>query len=135
MNLITRLGLDARLRREGLVHSGTNLAVDGGVVIHIDFADLTGGATIPVYGQSEVMRELDSAAGRRGLDIIYEAEEVALHGLDTDQPQVTWRLPDARRRLPSDTPLFLTSRPPDRRALHAVAPSAASSRRYAERRG
>lgn len=49
VDLMARLGLDARLRVEGLVEEGFNLA-DGERLIRIDVADLTG-KTVTVYGQ------------------------------------------------------------------------------------
>ena len=90
MALMDRLGLGARMHREGLVHGGTQLACDG-ELFRIDMQALTGGATIMVYGQSEVMRDLNDAAAERGLNVIYDAEEVALHDLATDLPSVSWR--------------------------------------------
>ena len=41
VSLMDRLGLDARLRAEGIPHDGFNLA-DGERLIRIDIADLTG---------------------------------------------------------------------------------------------
>jgi p-hydroxybenzoate 3-monooxygenase len=90
MALMDRLGLGARMHREGLVHGGTQLACDG-ELFRIDMQALTGGATVMVYGQSEVMRDLNDAAAERGLNVIYDAEEVALHDLDSDRPSVSWR--------------------------------------------
>jgi p-hydroxybenzoate 3-monooxygenase len=90
VDLMERLGIGARMRREGLVHGGTNLAVDGRM-FHIDFAKLTGGSTIMVYGQSEVMKDLGIAADERGLNIIYESQDVQPQALDSDKPYVTWR--------------------------------------------
>ncbi len=90
VDLMERLGIAARARREGLVHGGTNLAV-GGSRFHVDFAELTGGATIMVYGQSEVMRDLAEAADQRGLNIVYEAEQVSLSDVDQEIPLVAWR--------------------------------------------
>ena len=89
VDLLARLGLDARLRREGLVHTGTNISCDDDS-FRIDFADLTGGSTVVVYGQSEVMADLTAAADARGLDLRHECAEVALHDLDTDHPHVTF---------------------------------------------
>jgi p-hydroxybenzoate 3-monooxygenase len=83
-----RLEVGARMRREGLPHGGTNLAVDG-EMFHVDFAALTGGSTIMVYGQSEVIKDLDEAARARGVDVRYEAEGVAIEGLP-GQPTITW---------------------------------------------
>lgn len=101
VDLMERLDVGVRLRREGLVHSGTNLSVDG-ELFRIDFADLTGGATIMVYGQSEVMKDLGAAADDRGLSIIYEAEEVAPHGLDSAAPYVSWRKDGESHRVRCD---------------------------------
>jgi len=101
VGLLRRLGLAGRLEREGLVHGGTNVSIDGRV-FRIDMAALTGGATVTVYGQQEVMRDLFDAAELRGLDIRWNASDVALTGLDGDRPVVTWREGDAARRLTCD---------------------------------
>ena len=55
-----RLGVDARVNREGLVHGGINLVCDGNM-FHIDLAGLTG-SMVTVYGQSEVMKDLFDAS-------------------------------------------------------------------------
>ena len=89
VDLLRRLGLNARMEREGLVHGGTNLALDG-ELFHIDLAALTGGRHVVVYGQQEVMKDLFDAAPARGVEIVWNAEDVALHGLDGDEPIVTW---------------------------------------------
>ena len=88
--LMARLGLDRRLKREGLVHSGTVLSVDGDA-FRIDFAALTGGATVTVYGQQEVMKDLFDAAETRGLDVAFDAEDLRIEGVDTDRPSVRYR--------------------------------------------
>jgi p-hydroxybenzoate 3-monooxygenase len=89
VDIMARLGLDARLRAEGLVHDGFNLA-DGERLIHIDLAGLTGGHVV-VYGQTELTRDLMEAASARSLEVIYEAADAALHDIDGDAPSVTWR--------------------------------------------
>ncbi|MDR6113039.1 MULTISPECIES: 4-hydroxybenzoate 3-monooxygenase [unclassified Sphingomonas] len=99
--LMRRLGLSARLEREGLVHGGTNLALDG-EVFRIDMAALTGGSTVTVYGQQEVMRDLFDAAEDRGVSIVWNAADVTLAGLDSDRPSVTWRQDGAEHRLDCD---------------------------------
>lgn len=89
VGLMERLGLDARMRAEGLPHGGFNLA-DGERLIRIDIAELTG-KEVMVYGQTEMTRDLMEACAPRGLEVIYAAEDVALHGIDGDAPFVTWR--------------------------------------------
>src|SRR5918912_170474 len=48
VDLLGRLGVDGRLRREGLVHRGLELRF-GGRGHRIDLAGLTGGGTITTY--------------------------------------------------------------------------------------
>ena len=87
-DLMARLGIDARLKAEGMPHDGFYLA-DGEKLIHIDVGDLTG-KTVTVYGQTEVTRDLMAFAPERGLEVVYEAEDVALHDVETDAPYLTY---------------------------------------------
>ena len=89
VSLMERLGLDARLKAEGLPHDGFNLA-DGERLIRIDVAELTGKHVV-VYGQTELTRDLMDAREERGLEVVYEAEDVALHDIAGDAPFVTYR--------------------------------------------
>ncbi|MGW8280639.1 4-hydroxybenzoate 3-monooxygenase [Sphingomonas aurantiaca] len=93
VDLMHRLGIADRLVAEGLIHGGTNLSLDG-ELFHIDMAALTGGSTVTVYGQQEVMKDLFDAAGPRGVDIVWNAQDVHLHDVDSDAPSVTWTTPD-----------------------------------------
>jgi p-hydroxybenzoate 3-monooxygenase len=101
VELMTQLGIGARVGREGLVHSGTTLAVDGDP-FHVDFNELVDGAAITVYGQSEVMKDLNQAADERGLVIHYECTDVRPEGLDTDTPRITWKSPAGEHTLRCD---------------------------------
>ncbi len=87
-DLLHRLGIDERLNREGLLEKGFCLA-DGERLIRIDTFGLTG-KHVTIYGQTEVTRDLMDAAPSRGLEIIYEAADVALHGIESDAPFVTY---------------------------------------------
>ena len=97
VSLMQRLGLDTRLKAEGLVEAGFNLA-DGERLIRIDIQKLTG-KHVTVYGQTEVTRDLMEAAPGRGLQIVYEAGAVALHDIDTDAPFVTYTENGTPKRL------------------------------------
>ena len=100
VDTLTRLGLDARLRARGLTHGGINLANDG-ALFRIDLEALTGGSTVTVYGQQEVMHDLFEAANRMTLPVVFDAEEVAIGGLE-DKPFVTYRAHGAAGRLDCD---------------------------------
>jgi p-hydroxybenzoate 3-monooxygenase len=88
VEMVARLGLDARLKVEGLPHDGFNLA-DGDRLIRIDIADLIGKHVV-VYGQTELTRDLMDAREERGIEVIYEAGGVALHDVESDAPFVTY---------------------------------------------
>lgn len=101
VDLMHRLGLTKRLVREGLVHGGTNLSLDGRL-FRIDMAALTGGSTVTVYGQQEVMRDLFDAAEANDLSIVWNAVNVTLDSLDGDQPTVSWQADGAYQTLACD---------------------------------
>ncbi len=97
VGLMERLGLDARMKAEGLPHDGFNLT-DGGRLIRIDIAALTG-KQVMVYGQTEITRDLMEAAPERGLEVIYEAADVALHDVESDAPFITYSRDGAQHRI------------------------------------
>jgi p-hydroxybenzoate 3-monooxygenase len=99
-DLMRRLGVDERLNAEGLRHDGFALA-DGGRQIRIDIARLTG-RCVTVYGQTEVTRDLIDAAPERGVDIVWEAKDVALHDIDGGTPSVTYTKDGVSHRLEAD---------------------------------
>lgn len=100
-DLMRRLGLADRLDREGLVHAGTQISLDGSL-FRIDMAALTGGSAVTVYGQQEVMHDLFEAAPARGIRIEWNCEDVILKGLDSDSPVVRWRQDGEVRELHCD---------------------------------
>lgn len=97
VSLMERLGLDGRLKAEGLPHNGFNLA-DGERLIRIDVAALTGRQVV-VYGQTELTRDLMDAREDRGLEVIYGAADVALHDIESDAPFVTFSKDGVERRV------------------------------------
>ena len=89
IGILEELGLDGRCKSEGLPHDGVILA-DGERVIEIDVKALTGEQVV-VYGQTEITRDLMDAAPGRGLEIVYEAADAELHGIDGNAPIVTYK--------------------------------------------
>ncbi|HPE29968.1 MAG TPA: 4-hydroxybenzoate 3-monooxygenase [Parvularculaceae bacterium] len=96
-DILDELGINKRLHNEGLVHNGVNFA-DGERLIRIDIAGLTGKEVV-VYGQTEVTRDLIDAAPARGLEIIWEAEDVTLHEIESDAPYVTYKKDGSEQRI------------------------------------
>src|ERR1700736_3991579 len=90
VDLLNELGVGDRLAREGLVHNGLALRF-AGVSHRIPLSDLTGGKSVVIYGQTEVVKDLIAARLAQGRDIRFEAEAVALEGLDTAAPGIRFR--------------------------------------------
>ncbi len=98
--LLARLGLGGRMRREGLVHRGIYLRLRG-ETHHIDFAALVG-RTITVYGQQEVVKDLIAAWLERGGGLLFEAEAVAVEEPHSERPRIRFRHEGAMRVLECD---------------------------------
>ena len=89
VQLLEQARVVERLRRDGLRHSGTELAFDGRLH-RIDFEQLTG-RCVTVYGQTEVTRDLMEARAAVGRTTVYEAADVTLHDFDGTAPVVRYR--------------------------------------------
>ena len=85
VDLLDEAGVGARMHAKGLLHGGFELAFDG-KRHRIDLQALTGGKSVMVYGQTDVTRDLMEARASAGLPTLYEAQDVSLHGFDSDAP-------------------------------------------------
>jgi p-hydroxybenzoate 3-monooxygenase len=101
VELLTELGIDSRLRAEGLVHDGFELCF-GGARHRIHLRELTGGKHVTVYGQTEVTRDLMQARAGVGRTTVYHAQDVALHDFEGRQPRVTYQLGGVQHELSCD---------------------------------
>lgn len=90
VDLLVASGVGARLKREGLVHHGIELRFDGSGH-RIAMTELTGGRSITVYGQQEVIKDLIRARLADGGDIRFGISDVSLHDIDTNAPAVSFR--------------------------------------------
>jgi p-hydroxybenzoate 3-monooxygenase len=90
VDLLNELGVGARMGREGLVHHGFYLQF-GGERHRIDMHDLTGGRSITVYGQQEVVKDLIAARLAHDGPLFFEVSAVTLHDLASDRPRVTFQ--------------------------------------------
>jgi len=88
VDLLEEAGVIGRLRREGLVHEGIELAF-AGARHRIDLKQATG-KVVTVYGQTEVTRDLMDARADAGLMTVYEADDVAPSDFDTGHPRVSY---------------------------------------------
>jgi p-hydroxybenzoate 3-monooxygenase len=100
VDLLTQSGVGDRLRREGLVHRGIELRF-GGTGHRIDLSDLTGGKSITVYAQQEVVKDLVASRLSAGGKILFEAEATSVHDLAVN-PKVRFAHAGATEELECD---------------------------------
>jgi p-hydroxybenzoate 3-monooxygenase len=87
--LLKRVGVGERMGRKGSVHHGIELRFDGRGH-RIDFADLTDGLSITIYGQQEVVKDLIRTRLEAGGKVFFEAQAESVQGLDTDSPKIRY---------------------------------------------
>jgi p-hydroxybenzoate 3-monooxygenase len=101
VDLLTELGLADRLHREGLVHHGIELRFDG-QGHRIPFEELAEGRAITIYGQQEVVKDLIAARLDADGPLLFEVDDVTLHGLDSDEPSIRFTHEGAEREIRCD---------------------------------
>jgi p-hydroxybenzoate 3-monooxygenase len=100
VELLDRLGLAARLKREGLAHHGIELRF-AGERHRIALTDLTG-RSITVYGQQEVVKDLIAARIEAGAPIHFEVSDVRLDGFEDGKPSIRFTHEGAAREIACD---------------------------------
>lgn len=80
--------IDHRMNKEKMTHEGIEIAFDG-KYRHIDFVELTG-RDLTIWGQTQIVLDLNQALEEAGTPPVYEAEDVAIHDFDTDKPRITY---------------------------------------------
>ncbi len=101
VDLLTELGLADRLHREGLIHQGIELRYDG-QGHRIPFEELAEGRAITIYGQQEVVKDLIAARLDADGPLLFEVDDVSLHGIDSDEPSIRFTHEGADRELRCD---------------------------------
>ena len=87
VELMQQTGLGDRLKRDGSEHRGIYLRFDGRNH-RIDLAGLTGGKTVTVYAQHEVLIDLIAKRLDDGGQVVFEVDDVSADGLTGDSPTI-----------------------------------------------
>jgi p-hydroxybenzoate 3-monooxygenase len=99
VDLLQAAGAAERLHREGIVHHGFELLLDG----RRERIDLeAGGVPVTIYGQTEVTRDLMDARAASGAQTLYEVDQVSIHGIDDAHPWLQLSQAGVHTRLDCD---------------------------------
>jgi p-hydroxybenzoate 3-monooxygenase len=86
VDLLLQAQVGERLLAERLVHGGFALGF-AGKSVRVDLQRFTG-ATVSVYGQTEITRDLIAARTAAGAALIFEAGDVSVEDFDGREPRV-----------------------------------------------
>lgn len=86
--VLKQAGLGARMEAEGFIHEGVNLAFAHRME-RVDFEGLTEKHVI-IYGQTQLQKDLYDALDNAGIMLIDQAEDVAIHDVETTSPRATY---------------------------------------------
>ena len=100
VDLMREAGVAERMDRECFIHDGVMIS-SGDEMFRIDFKALTG-TSVVVYGQTEVTRDLYDAREASGGKIVFNVDNVVIHGADTDNPFVTYETQEDAGRIDCD---------------------------------
>jgi p-hydroxybenzoate 3-monooxygenase len=97
VKLLREVDLAQRLDTEGLEHGGIYLQF-AGERHHLDFRDLTGGRTVTIYAQTEIVKDLIARRLADGGALEFEVTGTAVADLDTDRPVLSYTTAGGERR-------------------------------------
>ncbi|MFE2631440.1 4-hydroxybenzoate 3-monooxygenase [Streptomyces sp. NPDC059374] len=101
VDALREAGAAARLDTEGLVHHGIELRFDG-ERHRVDFPSLTGGRTVTIYAQTEIVKDLVALQLAEGPPLLFEAEALAVEKPESGAPVVRFRHEGRERTLTCD---------------------------------
>ena len=89
-----------RMVKQNLKHGGIEIAF-ADKYRYIDFIDLTG-QDLTIWGQTQIVRDLNKARADAGGNMVFEAKDVAIHDFDSDTPRITYTKDGEARELHCD---------------------------------
>jgi p-hydroxybenzoate 3-monooxygenase len=90
VDVLNESGVGERMMREGFVHHGIILRF-AGRSHRVPLTELSGGRSIMVYAQHEVIKDLVKARLEAGAPIAFGVKDVTLQDLDTAAPKIRYR--------------------------------------------
>ena len=88
-DLLVDVGVGARMQREGMLHWGINVGINGDLH-RIDFKTLVN-KRVTIYGQQEVVKDLVARRLEDGGQLLFEVDDVSVHDLSGKQPKIRFK--------------------------------------------
>ena len=85
-DLLTKAGIGDRMQREGILHWGINIGINGDLH-RIDFKKLVN-KRVTIYGQQEVVKDLVERRFADGGPLLFEVDGVTVHDLKSERPKI-----------------------------------------------
>jgi p-hydroxybenzoate 3-monooxygenase len=101
VDLMRQTGVGDRMMRDGFVHHGINLAFEGGIH-RINLTELSGGRSVTVYAQHEVLKDLIAKRLEDGGDVRFGVTDTKVDDFLTDQPRVSFTYEGRQESLECD---------------------------------
>ena len=88
VDLLSEIGAGERMRSEGIAHHALDLQFDG-ERHRLPLSELAG-ASIMIYGQTEIVKDLIGIRLDAGEPLLFEAADVAVHDVESERPRITF---------------------------------------------
>ena len=101
VDLMHAVGVGSRLDELGMRHDGIYIAFNR-ERHRIDFEELTGGRSITIYGQNELVKDLIAARRATGRPLFFDVDDVRIEDLQSNAPAIRFAYEDAGHHLRCD---------------------------------
>jgi p-hydroxybenzoate 3-monooxygenase len=88
-DLLADVGVGERMQRDGMLHWGINIGINGDLH-RIDFKQLVN-KRVTIYGQQEVVKDLVECRISDGAPLLFEVDDVTVHDLKTQKPKIRFK--------------------------------------------
>jgi p-hydroxybenzoate 3-monooxygenase len=101
VELLRAAGVGERMDRDGIIHHGINLQFDS-ERHYVPLTELSGGRSIVIYGQTEIVKDLVAARLDSDLPLLFDVDGVTLRELDSNRPRIRFTHGGAEHELECD---------------------------------
>jgi p-hydroxybenzoate 3-monooxygenase len=88
-DFLVDVGVGSRMQREGMLHWGINVGINGDLH-RLDFKKLVN-KRVTIYGQQEVVKDLVERRISDGAPLLFQVDDVTVHDLKMQKPKIRFR--------------------------------------------